>query len=29
MRDIMNYKESSQYVNNKLIQTDRTRLSGP
>ena len=29
IRDIMNYKESSQYVNNKLIQTDRTRLSGP
>ena len=29
MREIMNYGESSQYVNNKLIRTENTRLIGP
>jgi len=29
MREIMNYEESSQYVNNKLIRTENTRLIGP
>lgn len=29
MREIMNYKQSSQYVNKKLIRTENTRLVGP
>ena len=29
MREIMNYGESSQYVNKKLIRTENTRLIGP
>lgn len=29
MRVIMNYKESSQYIDNKLIRTENTRLIGP
>ena len=29
MREIMNYGESSQYVSNKLIRTENTRLIGP
>jgi len=29
MREIMNYKQSSQYVNKKLIRTENTRLIGP
>ena len=29
MRQIMNYKESSQYINKKLIRTENTRLIGP
>ena len=29
MREIMNYKKSSQYVNRKLIRTENTRLVGP
>ena len=29
MRDIMNYDPSSQYVNNKLIKTENTGLTGP
>ncbi len=29
MRVIMNYDESSEYVNNKLIRTENTRLIGP
>ena len=29
MREIMNYGESSQYINNKLIRTENTRLVGP
>ena len=29
MREIMNYGESSQYINNKLISTANTRLLGP
>ena len=29
MREIMNYKESSQYINKKLIRTENTRLIGP
>ena len=29
MREIMNYGESSQYVSNKLIRTENTRLVGP
>ena len=29
MREIMSYDESSQYVDNKLIRTENTRLIGP
>jgi len=29
MREIMNYKKSSQYVDRKLIRTENTRLVGP
>ena len=29
MREIMNYGESSQYINRKLIRTENTRLIGP
>jgi hypothetical protein len=29
MRQIMNYKESSQYIDKKLIRTENTRLVGP
>ena len=29
MREIMNYGESSQFINEKLISTENTRLLGP
>ena len=29
IRTIMNYSESSQFINEKLIKTDNTRLIGP
>lgn len=29
MRTVMNYDESSQYVDNKLVRTENTRLIGP